>query len=76
MVPRCTNCFYCRRGAIVTYDPAYTCLHPLVRDMGYVASLAEQCSIVRGAEGACGPEGALFRPAQADGPQPIHIFRQ
>jgi hypothetical protein len=37
--------------------------------------LPEQCTIVRGDAGACGKEGALFRPAQAEGPEPIHMFR-
>lgn len=75
MGPKCTDCFYCRRGTIVTYSPAYTCLHPLVRDIDTIARLPEQCFNVRGKEGACGPEGALYRPASADGPQPIHMFR-
>lgn len=75
MGPRCTDCFYCRRGCIVTYNPVYTCLHPLVRDMDAAFGLPEQCTIVRAEGGACGKEGALYRPAQSDGPEPIHMFR-
>lgn len=76
MGPKCNECFYCRRGSIVTYTPAYTCLHPLVRDLEQIAKLPEQCAVVRGKEGACGPEGALFMPSGQDGPQPIYMFRQ
>jgi hypothetical protein len=75
MGPKCTDCFYCRRGTIVTWEPAFTCLHPVARDMSSVGHLAELCPTMRSAEGACGPEGALFRPKTADGPQPIHMFR-
>ena len=75
MAPKCTECFYCRRGPIVTYEPAYTCLHPLVIQMDVIGHLPALCSPVRSPEGACGKEGGLFLPADAEGPQPIHMFR-
>lgn len=74
--PRCTECFYCRRGTIVTYEAAYTCLHPLVMEMDHIARMGGVCSIVRGPEGACGNEGALFYPKTAENPEPLHRFRQ
>lgn len=75
MAPKCTECFYCRRGTIITYNPAYTCLHPLVMQMDSLGHLPALCDVVRNKEGACGQEGALFNPSSADGPQPIHMFR-
>jgi hypothetical protein len=78
MVPKCIDCFYCRRGCIVTYQPVYTCLHPLVRSMDSLAGLPEQCAIVRGEAGVCGKEGALFRPGSDDTLEqpPMYQYRQ
>lgn len=76
MARTCSDCFYCRRGAIVTWEPAYTCLHPVSRALGTIAHLAETCPTMRGAEGACGPEAHLFRPKADDSPQPpTHMYR-
>lgn len=77
MAPKCTDCYYCRRGTIITYQPAYTCLHPLVMQMDALARIPALCDTVRQENAACGREGALFQPAvDNDGPQPIHLFRQ
>lgn len=77
MAPKCCDCYYFRRGSIVTYQPAYTCLHPLVIQMDTMGRLPSLCDTVRKEDGACGKEGALFRPhTDPGGPQPIHLFRQ
>lgn len=76
MAPKCTECYYCQRGCIITYQPAYTCLHPLVMTMDNLARIPALCDAVRQEAGACGKEGALFRPIVDDVPQPIHMFRQ
>lgn len=73
---KCSQCFYCRRGSIVTYSPTFTCLHPHVIAQEPFGHLAETCPDMRKKDALCGPEGALFRPATADGPEPLHKFKQ
>jgi hypothetical protein len=76
MAPKCTDCFYCRRGCIITYQPAYTCLHPLVMQLDVLGRIPALCDSMRNGEtGACGREGALFRPQVDDTAEPIHKFR-
>lgn len=76
MGPKCSDCFFCRRGSIVTYQPSFTCFHPVVIQMDVIARLPEQCGILRAKEGMCGPEGALFQPNTDEAPQPMHRFCQ
>lgn len=76
MAPKCSECFYCRRGSIVTYVPVSTCMHPFIRSMEPTAGLPEQCGLARAKEGACGPEGALYQPSTDEAPQPLHRFHQ
>jgi hypothetical protein len=60
---KCTDCFYCRKGSIVTYQAVNTCLHPIVRAQDPVNNYPQQCHEARAAEKPCGPQGDLFRMA-------------
>jgi hypothetical protein len=74
-VARCVECWYAKRATVTTYEPAWTCLHPMSLRQGNVG-YPLVCGDMRGEKGACGPEGALFRPKCMDGPQSPAKFRQ
>lgn len=72
---RCVECWYATRSTVSTFEPMWTCLHPLSIKAGLVG-YPKTCGAMRDKESACGPEGALFRPKCMDGPEPAVRFRQ
>ena len=73
-MPRCVECWYAKRSIVSTYEPAWTCLHPLSAQGG--VGYPKVCSAMREKDSPCGPEAALFRPKYMDGPEPAVRFRQ
>lgn len=72
---RCVECWYAKRSVVTTYEPAWTCLHPMSMHTGKVG-YPIVCVEMRAVTGPCGPEGALFRQKCMDGPEPAEKFRQ
>jgi hypothetical protein len=72
---RCVECWYAKRSTVSTYEPMWTCLHPMSIQTGFVG-YPKTCGAMREKESPCGPEGALFRPQYMDGPEPAVRFRQ
>lgn len=62
---RCIECWYAKRTTVTTYEPAWTCLHPMSLQQGKVG-YPIVCGEMRAEKAACGPEGALF-PAEVPG---------
>jgi hypothetical protein len=74
-VARCVECWYAKRSTVTTFEPAWTCLHPMSLEQSRVG-YPLVCQEMRAEKGACGPEGALFMPNCMDGPEPAIKFRQ
>ena len=72
---RCVGCWYAKRSTLTTYEPVWTCLHPLSVESG-VVGYPLTCHDMRSKDSACGPAGHLFRPQYMDGPEPRVRFRQ
>ncbi len=74
-MPRCVECWYAIRTTVATYEPIWTCMHPVSMSSGKVG-YPVICQEMRQEKSACGPEGALFLPKGADGPESALKFKQ
>lgn len=70
----CVDCYYSRKTTLGTFEPAWTCLHPLARSaIGYPMT----CYSARELAAVCGPAAHLFKPQGDRSPPPSqHYFRQ
>jgi hypothetical protein len=68
------ECYFHRKTVLATWEPAFTCLHPIARTaVGYPL----QCREAREAGNTCGPDAHLFKSKDDSAPpRPVHYFRQ